>query len=174
MIILTGQTKETILRHFGLVKLNALEWTEIVRWLGPDAAALIGTIVCHLSISSFLSAESNNVVSNSSSALSPPTDSNTSGPNTWDKILHSVGAYITLAFLCLTSSLQPSIPNGVYYLVFLGGATWWALSKNIRNKIFARIFGVLAVFVALHVICLFLYQLQWAQEYLDPQSLPAR
>jgi len=150
----------------GLVKLNDLHWTQIIRWLGPDVVALTVTIICYVSISNFLSEPPPLNLSN--------TDTNSAEPSSWNKILHSIGAYVSLGFLCLTSSLQPSVPSGIYYLIFLGGATWWALSKNIINKAFARIFSILAVFVAIHIIALFLYQLEWSQELIDPKSLVAR
>ncbi|CAG7819154.1 unnamed protein product [Allacma fusca] len=160
------QITEKVLRHLGLVKLNDLQWLQIIRWLGPDAAALIGTIICYMSISNFISV--------SPQIISSSTDSASSGPNSWNKILNSIGAYIALGFLCITSSLQPSIPSGIYYLVFLGGATWWALSRNIRTRAFARIFSAVAIFVVIHIIALFLYQLELSQELIDPESLPSR
>jgi hypothetical protein len=90
------------------------------------------------------------------------------------KLMASVGPYVVLAALCLTSSLQPSLPSALYYLVFLLGATWWALCQNIQNRFFAGLFALLALFVSIHIFALYLYQTQWAQEFLPSDSLLAR
>lgn len=58
-------------------------------------------------------------------------------PEKW-KLLIGAGKVLSLAALCTTGALQPSILSVVYYIVFLGAATWWGCNKELERceKIF--------------------------------------
>lgn len=163
-LFFTGSLLEKILRHVGLIKLNSLSWFQIIRWLGPDIAASVGLILIYLSISNILK-----------KGQAGPETHEGDKANGFTKMLSSVGSYLILGFLCFTSSLQPSISSGVYFIVFIAGATAWATgSVNIHNKTFAWFYAVLAFYVAVHFATLFAYQLEIMQEILAPDSLISR
>lgn len=53
-------------------------------------------------------------------------------PEKW-KVLAGTGKVLSLLALCATGALQPSIPSVVYYLVFLGAASWWGCNKGLER-----------------------------------------
>lgn len=54
------------------------------------------------------------------------------GQEKW-KLMLSVGKVLSLIALCATGALQPSIPSVIYYIVFLGAATWWGCNKELER-----------------------------------------
>ena len=62
------------------------------------------------------------------------------GMEKW-KLLLGAGKVMSLLALCATGALQPSALSVVYYLVFLGAATWWGCNKELeRCEIFVSKF----------------------------------
>jgi len=61
-----------------------------------------------------------------------PRDSGTLevGAEKW-KLLLTVGKVLSLVALCATGALQPSVLSVIYYVVFLGAATWWGCNKEL-------------------------------------------
>lgn len=49
------------------------------------------------------------------------------------KLLIGAGKVLSLLALCATGALQPSVPSVVYYIVFLGAATWWGCNKELER-----------------------------------------
>jgi hypothetical protein len=49
------------------------------------------------------------------------------------KVAINAGKVLSLLALCTTGALQPSVPSVVYYLVFLGAATWWGCNKELER-----------------------------------------
>lgn len=49
------------------------------------------------------------------------------------KLVNGAGKVLSLLALCATGALQPSIPSAVYYIVFLGAATWWGCNKELER-----------------------------------------
>lgn len=49
------------------------------------------------------------------------------------KLFVGVGKVLSLLALCLTGALQPSIPSAIYFIVFLGAATWWGCNKELER-----------------------------------------
>lgn len=171
----TGELLEKICRHIGLIKLQKLHFWYLIQWLGPDGFALIVTLAVNLIVSNLMQKvknengpESDTV--NGRMAARIQSASNAKG----NKVMATLGAYGTLGLLCVVSSLQPSIPNALYFLIFMGGATVWALSFTIHTKPFAVILAILSIPTCAHIFSIFAYQLQWPQELLPADSLPAR
>jgi hypothetical protein len=54
------------------------------------------------------------------------------GPEKW-KLLIGAGKVLSLLALCATGALQPSVPSVIYYIVFLGAATWWGCNKELER-----------------------------------------
>lgn len=74
-----------------------------------------------------------------------------------------------MAMLLIASTLQPSIPSAIYFIVFLLTATVWSTYKEI-DRGFAIICRVLAAILVLHISALLAYQTPWVQENLDVNS----
>lgn len=67
-------------------------------------------------------------------APAPPSaePENDFSPEKW-KVLIGAGKVLSLLALCATGALQPSVPSAVYYIVFLGAATWWGCNKELER-----------------------------------------
>ncbi|ENN77269.1 hypothetical protein YQE_06097, partial [Dendroctonus ponderosae] len=81
--------------------------------------------------------------------------------------------YGVLITLCLAAVLRPSVVGGLYFLVFLAVATWWACYKQLRRG-FAILMCCILPFVFGHMCALYTYQFQWPQELLPQNSTWAR
>lgn len=81
------------------------------------------------------------------------------------KMLTGFGVFLALFSLLLAAILKPSIPGGVYFIVYLSAGTWWACYKEL-NRAFAVVCRIVMVFVALHITALLSYQNPWPQELL--------
>lgn len=89
------------------------------------------------------------------------------------KLFQPLGRYVVLASLCIAAILRPSVEGGVYFIVFLSSATWWACCREL-HKAFAIVLSIVNVLVVCHVFCLYAYQFEWIEEYLDSNSTYAR
>lgn len=89
------------------------------------------------------------------------------------KLCISFGKVASIITLLLAAVFHPSAINGIYFLIFLGAATWWGCAKELE-----RGFGVLlrcTVFILLlHITTFMVYQTPWPQELLDKNSTVAR
>lgn len=77
---------------------------------------------------------------------------------------------MVLSSLCMAGILRPSALSGVYFVVFIASMTWWALNKEL-GKGFAVLCRLLLLPVTAHIVVLYLYQMQWFQEFL-PRDAP--
>lgn len=114
----------------------------VTQWLGPEVLSFFGSITVFfvLKSASGIPAESinENVLETGNQAHQSDTENNVS-PEKW-KLLIGAGKVLSLLALCATGAIQPSIPSLVYYIVFLGAATWWGCNKELeRYVIIARI-----------------------------------
>lgn len=194
-----GDLLERILRHIGLVRLDALPYTTYASYLAPEIIVLITcTVVYH--ICSKL--HSSSVIAGDLLPLSEPLRETTNsqdiaasqrrtavftilGCKFYYQLYNSVrfmlyfsylssvsnpqGKYICLLLMCLAGILRPSILSAVYYLSFLGLATAWACNRQLGRQ-FAWFCRFLMVVLVAHITALFVYQLQWVQEQLPPKS----
>ncbi|KAJ8961208.1 hypothetical protein NQ318_008891 [Aromia moschata] len=85
----------------------------------------------------------------------------------------TVGRYCVLIALCSAAVLRPSILGGLYFLIFLSSATWWACYKQLR-KGFAILLRCLMPVVFIHLSATYAYQFQWPQELLEKNNSYAR
>ncbi len=79
--------------------------------------------------------------------------------------------------LLLGGIIEPNVISAIYFLIFLFLGTFWAWHHSIKFKknrgFFCFKIG-LTVYSGLHVILLYLYQLEFFQSVLAPTSLYAR
>lgn len=80
---------------------------------------------------------------------------------------------MSLVCLCLAAVFRPSIPGGLYFIVFLSAATWWACYKDL-GRAFAIVLRVVAVVVIIHIGTLFSAQMQWFQNFLPQNATYSR
>lgn len=78
-----------------------------------------------------------------------------------------------MAMLLFAATLRPSIPSGLYFIIFLLTATVWATYKEIGRG-FAIICRILAAILVVHISALLVYQTPWPQEQLDVNATVIR
>ncbi|XP_070500560.1 piezo-type mechanosensitive ion channel component isoform X4 [Chironomus tepperi] len=168
---------EILLRHVGFVRLDNLDVLSIIQWLAPEVIAFFGSIIVTIILrrSSAVNVQALDTDTNNegtSNNQSPPTqqlpDVHEIGLEKW-RILVKAGKILSLLSLCATGALQPSALSVIYYLVFLGSATWWAMNKQLERA-FAIVLRIVIVFMMLHIIAFLGYQNPWPQEFLEPNT----
>ncbi|KAJ9578581.1 hypothetical protein L9F63_005183, partial [Diploptera punctata] len=164
-----NNTTETILRHVGLIRLNGIRIEDGFRYLAPEILMLITSIAVYVGCTK-LSAETTRSRTSSASAPStaailPPVSSTIAYRNRRKAFFITVGKCLALASLCLVGILRPSALNGIYFLAFLGGMTWWACYKELSRPFGVVLHCVQAV-AALHIMALFIVQMQFVQDFL--------
>lgn len=135
---------EILLRHVGFVRVDNLDVLSIIQWLAPEVIAFVGSIIVTIILRrssavnvQALNTDTNNEgTSNNQQSSSPPTQQlpevHEIGLEKW-RILVKAGKILSLLSLCATGALQPSALSVIYYLVFLGSATWWAMNKQLER-----------------------------------------
>jgi hypothetical protein len=137
---------EILLRHVGFVRLDDLDALSIIQWLAPEVVAFVGSIIVTIILrrSSAVNVQVLNTDANNEGTSNSQQPSSSSQPiqqlpevheiglEKW-RILVKAGKILSLLSLCATGALQPSALSVVYYLVFLGSATWWAMNKQLER-----------------------------------------
>ncbi|CAH1708045.1 unnamed protein product [Chironomus riparius] len=178
-IIAKCEFLEILLRHVGFVRLDDLDVLSIIQWLAPEVIAFFGSIIVTIILRrssaihlQALNTESNNEGTSNNQPSSPPIQQlpevHEIGLEKW-RILVKAGKILSLLSLCATGALQPSALSAIYYLVFLGSATWWAMNKQLERA-FAIVLRIVIGFMMLHIIAFLGYQNPWPQEFLEPNS----
>lgn len=89
------------------------------------------------------------------------------------KVCISIGKIMSIITLLLAAVFHPSAINAIYFVIFLGAATWWACAKELE-----RGFGIIlrcTVFIfIIHITTFMIYQTPWPQELLDKNTTVAR
>ena len=165
--------------------------------------SFFGTIVVFIVIKRASGVNSEHViggdgVESANQESQPNNTENEVSPEKW-KLLIGAGKVLSLLALCATGSLQPSLPSFIYYLVFLGAATFWGCNKELerceiifsnfhiqRNfhvmtsklmntfRAFGIVLRVTLFFIVGHLTAFLAYQNPWPQEFLAPNSTVPR
>ncbi|XP_028812106.1 piezo-type mechanosensitive ion channel component 1 isoform X2 [Denticeps clupeoides] len=93
---------------------------------------------------------------------------------TAQKVLRGVGNVVVITLLALAGITLPSAFSSIYFLLFIGICTWWALQLPISNLGFNALCVMVDFFTAGHLVCLYLYQSTFAQRIFSPVGLWAR
>ncbi|XP_026674428.1 piezo-type mechanosensitive ion channel component isoform X4 [Ceratina calcarata] len=161
------ETLEVIFRHIGFIRLDSASAWEIFFWLTPELIVLPTSLIVYF-ICRFIS---QSIPDEEESSL----QRNNEAKGILDRhvkvinFLGHIGTYVILASLCITAALNPSIEGGLYFLVFLSAATWWACNKELR-KGFAVLCRIVMIIVVLHILVLLSYQNQLPQELIPVNS----
>ncbi|XP_064212896.1 piezo-type mechanosensitive ion channel component isoform X18 [Tribolium castaneum] len=159
---------EQILRHVGLVRLDAMNPIAVVTWISPEIVMVVISVGTYVICKKLLEKRTVEVVENEEN-LPQKAKANRKQFN----LFVAVGKYAVLVALCVAAVLRPSVPGGLYFLVFLCAATWWSCCKEL-GKGFAIVMRCVMAVVVVHMGALYTYQFQWPQEYLDKNSTYAR
>ncbi|XP_032985414.1 piezo-type mechanosensitive ion channel component 1 isoform X3 [Rhinolophus ferrumequinum] len=89
-------------------------------------------------------------------------------------LLVAAGRTLAIVLLALAGIAHPSAFSSVYFLVFLAICTWWACHFPISPVGFSVLCVMVGCFGAGHLICLYCYQMPFAQDVLPPASIWAR
>lgn len=121
--------------HFIFIIPSALS---VAQWLAPEVMSYFGSICLFL----ILRRASAEIVdpeqqpadqeAEAGGDNTPPPPENEISFEKW-KVVLGAGKVLSLIALCVTGALQPSVPSVVYYLVFLGAATWWGCNKELER-----------------------------------------
>ena len=140
-IIAKCEFLEILLRHVGFVRLDDLDVLSIIQWLAPEVIAFFGSIIVTIILRrssalhvQTLNTESNNegTSNNQPSPIQQLPEVHEIGLEKW-RILVKAGKILSLLSLCATGALQPSALSAIYYLVFLGSATWWSMNRQLER-----------------------------------------
>lgn len=124
---------ETLLRHVGLVRLDELDLLSITQWIAPEIMSFFGSIIVFLVLRRAAgSAPLLETVEGGNQNQAVESDDIELSPDKW-KLLVGAGKVLSLVALCATGALQPSVLSVVYYIVFLGAATWWGCNKELER-----------------------------------------
>lgn len=128
---------EVLLRHVGLVRLDELDVLSITQWLAPEVMSFFGSIIVFFVLKRAAGpppeAINGDALEGGNQNQQPDDkEENEVSPEKW-KLLVGAGKVLSLIALCCAGALQPSIPSLVYYIVFLGAATWWGCNKELER-----------------------------------------
>ncbi|XP_077295229.1 piezo type mechanosensitive ion channel component [Arctopsyche grandis] len=151
---------EAGLRHAGLVDLNNLDATTVLVWVSPEILMLVSSTIIYIIISKLCKGAQED-------------ETQTNNTKRKGSFIVNFGKYLSLFMLLISGCLRPSILSGLYYLSFLGGATWWACGKELSRG-FAIVCKCLMFILFSHITLLFVYQSQWIIELLPPQNQMSR
>ncbi|XP_063932118.1 piezo-type mechanosensitive ion channel component isoform X3 [Zophobas morio] len=159
---------EIVLRHVGLVRLDDMDALVVITWISPEIVMVVTSVGTYVICHKLLQKRSIEVVENRED-LPQKAKAN----RKQFALFVAMGKYATLIALCVAAVLRPSVLGGLYFLVFLSAATWWACCKEL-GKAFAVVMRCLMVVVVAHMGTLYSYQFQWPQENLDFNGTYAR
>ncbi|XP_058821886.1 piezo-type mechanosensitive ion channel component-like isoform X2 [Topomyia yanbarensis] len=170
---------EILLRHIGLVKFDELDASMVVYWISPEIIMSFTAVIVFIILSKLAAGDIGSEQDpNSPTSLEAPemlsVRFETSSVSR-EKLafLTKFGVLLSVAMLCLAAVLQPSVPSGIYFVIFLGSATWWACYKEL-NRAFGIVLRITMVFLIIHITGLLAYQNPWPQQLLPANETLAR
>ncbi|XP_050088800.1 piezo-type mechanosensitive ion channel component [Anopheles aquasalis] len=184
---------EIVLRHIGLVVFKELGAWMVVYWLAPEvilACTALGMLIVLRKLTGVVGPRRRRGRNGASTADTAEQGANSSvqescATATEDELQSVVvsqervpfftklGIVLSMCMLCVTGVLQPSALSGVYFLVFLGAASWWACYKQL-DKAFGIVLKVTLAFLVTHITLFLAYQNPGPQELLPYNETAAR
>lgn len=165
---------EYLFRHVGFIKLEGVPWQQWILWLYPEIVAFIASILFYCSLQNLVIGHTSpQEMGEEQIPLSERSDYDSGFSSDKLRVCLSIGKVLSIIMLLLASVFHPSAINGIYFLVFLGAATWWACAKELERG-FGIVLRFLLVVFVIHIITFMVYQTPWPQELLDKNSTIAR
>ncbi|EEB17348.1 conserved hypothetical protein [Pediculus humanus corporis] len=162
----SGDQSEIIVREIGFISFNNLPSLSLVLMISPDVIMLLTSTIFYLIIQKSLRKAVDTNDPQNQLFLEPKVEEFFT-----EKVdyIASKTKFLALILLCFTGALRPSASNGVYFIIFLGGVTWWACFKKL-GKVFSVVSRLACLFSAVHITALLSYQTQSFQTVLKPDS----
>nr|XP_049464670.1 piezo-type mechanosensitive ion channel component isoform X4 [Anopheles coluzzii] len=187
---------EIILRHIGLVSFNGLGVWMVVYWLAPEAILLVGAVTVHIVLRKLTgvivprrrrrrrgadgnTAEDDTEQGADAEGEGPAAEAEESELQTSlispERLpfFTTLGVLLSMCMLCVVGIIQPSAISGVYFVVFLGAASWWGCYKKL-DRAFGIVLKIVLVVLVIHIVLLLAYQNPWPQEVLYFNDTAAR
>lgn len=159
-------TYERLTRQIGLSRFDGVPALDVFRIIAPDVVVIAVSITCVVCSRGLID----------STPLRPQTPQHikiSTDSSTWDNVM----PYFIAVMLLVGGIMLPSLASAIYFVMFLILGTMWACHKAVRlrrKRAFAYVRFGLMVYSGLHVLILYMYQFQFFQRYLPPESLLAR
>ncbi|XP_035206569.1 piezo-type mechanosensitive ion channel component 2-like isoform X5 [Stegodyphus dumicola] len=157
---------------FGFHRLDKVKALDAVRLIGLDFLVLFSSVAVFISCEKLQNAQQ-----------SPETQELADGDvsrkpvrrrkKRRSEVLYWTGEAFVLFFLASAGIMHPSLTSAVYFLTFLIVCTWLSCYKKIGRKYLQTKIPLL-IYCAIHFVILYLYQVDYVQEFLPPESLTAR
>lgn len=170
-----GDWKGRLYALFGLHRLDKIKITDAVRLAGLDFVVMFAAVGVFVAVEKLQKVQQ--------------TPENVNADNQQDgdiirrpvrrrkkrksEVLYWTGETFVLLFLAGAGILHPSLSSSVYFLTFLLVCTWLACNQKIGKK-YLQSKVPLLLYCAVHFVCVYLYQVDYVQEYVPPDSLTAR
>uniref|UniRef100_A0AAG5DE22 Piezo-type mechanosensitive ion channel component n=1 Tax=Anopheles atroparvus TaxID=41427 RepID=A0AAG5DE22_ANOAO len=186
---------EIVLRHIGIVSFTGLGAWMVVYWLAPEVILLIGAVVVHIALRKLTGVivPRRRRDRTNAGATADDTEQGTVSSSVQESVsaapeeepqrslisperlpfFTKLGVLLSMCMLCVTGILQPSALSSVYFLVFLGAASWWACYKQL-DRAFGVVLKITLVFLVIHIVLFLAYQTPWPQEALPFSDTAAR
>ncbi|XP_055598919.1 piezo-type mechanosensitive ion channel component-like isoform X5 [Uranotaenia lowii] len=170
---------EVLLRHIGLVRFQDLDAAMVVYWISPEIIMSLAAVVVYIVLRRLVES-----VPDADQAPTSPTSLEAPDvlpmhcdafPISREKLafLTKLGVLLSVGMLCVAAVLQPSVPSGIYFVIFLGSATWWACYKEL-DRAFGVVLRITLAFLIVHITGLLAYQNPWPQQLLPQNDTIAR
>uniref|UniRef100_A0A182NU57 Piezo-type mechanosensitive ion channel component n=1 Tax=Anopheles dirus TaxID=7168 RepID=A0A182NU57_9DIPT len=192
------QLGELILRHIGLVPFNGLGAWMVVYWMAPEVILGFGAIIVHIvlrKLTGVIVPRRRKARRGGEDANGPPGDTEQGTASSVEEcatadgeeaeqqtslisperlpFFTKLGVLLSMCMLCIVGIIQPSALSGVYFVVFLGAASWWACYKQL-DRAFGIVLKVVLVVLVIHIVLFLAYQNPWPQEVLFYNDTAAR
>uniref|UniRef100_A0A182LTJ0 Piezo-type mechanosensitive ion channel component n=1 Tax=Anopheles culicifacies TaxID=139723 RepID=A0A182LTJ0_9DIPT len=162
---------EIILRHIGLVSFNNLGAWMVVYWLAPDVILIFFGFIIYFVLRKLTGV----IVPRRRRGVEANSTQDDTEQGTVSSVQESTAADADESEVqtSLISIIQPSALSGVYFIVFLGAASWWACYKKL-DRAFGIVLKITLVVLVIHVVLFLAYQNPWPQEVLYFNDTTAR
>ncbi|KAL4712847.1 hypothetical protein ACJJTC_011917 [Scirpophaga incertulas] len=146
--------------NLGLVSYNGIDPSMAVHYLAPELVMLGTSLLVYILVKKLLVASEDGIPKRDSKHQQFP-------------LLTSAGKYVCLFLIMFSGIMRPSVTSGIYFLVFMGTATAWALGRPLE-KGFAVVSRCVMAIMAVHIAVLLVYQCCWLIEIYPPNMEFAR
>ena len=149
-------------------RLDNVPTIHIVRLILPDVIVFITGLLVYIICYKLLPTETQKP-----DELPTSTAVRSRRKRTLNDILQFFGEALVVLLLAASGIIVPSVFSSLYFLSFIFIATVWSLYGRLGRK-FSCFRILLLIYSAAHLLVLHLYQFQFFQENVDPQSFIAR
>ncbi|XP_039764794.1 piezo-type mechanosensitive ion channel component isoform X2 [Pararge aegeria] len=147
--------------NLGLVSYNGIDPLMATHYLAPELVVFGSSLVVYLIVRTLLIGSPNDEVLRKDSKHQK------------FPLLTSAGKYIALFLLMFSGIMRPSVTSGIYFLVFMGAATAWAVGRPLERG-FAVVTRCIMAIMGVHIAVLLVYQCTWVINLYPPDKDFAR